>query len=623
MWWSRAGPAPPRALIDASVASHPALPSEPTPPVAILLRFFKRFLRYRASLLLGVACIPLAQLADVLITVLVGNALDRADGATDAEWVRRVVLLMAAYAVGHSILRFYQRWLVVVVSRRVEVDLKRDLFKKLTSLPFAFHDRSRSGDVVSRLTSDVEAVRMVLGPGLMYTIGAVVIVPISLGILFTIQPSLALAMILPMIGMGLAMKLLSGRLHHYSVAVQESLAGISHRAQENFGGIRVVKGYAREDQQARLFERSSAEARDNQVHLGRARGLTNAAVHGSFDLTFVVILLIGGLAAVDRSLPIGDLFKFIDLTIKVFWPLIAIGWILGMLPRAVASATRVDELLRETNPIEDGDADVAPEDVRGALSFDGVGFTYERGNEPALSNVTFDVGEGETVGIVGPTGSGKSTLLNLIGRLFETEEGQIRLDGTPIRDLPLATLRGVLGYVPQDSFLFSERYDDNIRFGADGELSDEEVDALIERVSMEEEVAEFAGGKATLVGERGVSLSGGQRQRTCIARALARDPRVLVLDDCLSAVDTETERDLLGSLRTAGEGRTVVVAAHRLSTVRNADRVVVLTPQGEVEAIGSHDELIAREGWYRDTWEQQQRTESLKSAVEGDLGGVA
>lgn len=591
--------------------------------MAILLRFFKRFLRYRVSLLLGVACIPLAQLADVMITVLVGNALDRAEGASDAEWIRRVVLLMAAYAVGHSILRFYQRWLVVVVSRRVEVDLKRDLFKKLTSLPFAFHDKSRSGDVVSRLTSDVEAVRMVLGPGLMYTIGAVVIVPISLGILFTIQPSLTLAMILPMVGMGLAMKLLSGRLHHFSVAVQESLAGISHRAQENFGGIRVVKGYAREDQQARLFERSSAEARDNQVHLGRARGLTNAAVHGSFDLTFVVILLIGGLAAVDRTLPVGDLFKFIDLTIKVFWPLIAIGWILGMLPRAVASATRVDELMRETNPITDGDADVAPEDVRGGLSFDGVGFTYERGNEPALSGVTFDVGAGETVGVVGPTGSGKSTLLNLVGRLFEADEGEIRLDGTPIRDLRLETLRGALGYVPQDSFLFSERYDDNIRFGADGELIDAEVDALIERVAMKDEVAEFTDGKATLVGERGVSLSGGQRQRTCIARALARDPRVLVLDDCLSAVDTETERDLLGSLRTAGEGRTVLVAAHRLSTVRSADRVVVLTPRGEVEAIGTHDELIARPGWYRDTWEQQQRTESLQSAVEGDLGGAA
>ena len=310
--------------------------------------------RYRGPLLMGLVCIPLAQLADVAITLLVGDALDQAKDASDAEWMGHVLTWMAVYAVGHSVLRFYQRWLIVVVSRRVEVDLKRELLNKLTSLPFAFHDRSRSGDVVSRLTSDVEAVRMTLGPGLMYTLGAVVIVPISLAILFTIKPALALAMVLPMVGMGVTMKLLTGRLHSFSVAVQESIASISHRAQENFGGIRVVKGYAREDQQARLFEATSAENRDNQVELGKARGLTHAAVNASFDMTFAVILLIGGLAAVDRTLPIGDLFKFIDLTMKVFWPLIAIGWVLGMLPRAIASAERVQELLDEENPIEDG-----------------------------------------------------------------------------------------------------------------------------------------------------------------------------------------------------------------------------------------------------------------------------
>lgn len=591
--------------------------------MSILLRFFRRFLLYKRSLALGLLCIPLAQLADVLITLLVGNALDRAQEASDAEWMKKVVILMAIYAVAHCVLRFYQRWLIVVVSRRVEVDLKRELFDKLTSLPFAFHDRSRSGDVVSRLTSDVEAVRMVLGPGSMYTLGAMVIVPISLAILFTLQPMLTLAMVLPMFAMGLTMKLLSGRLHKHSVAVQESVAQISHRAQENFGGIRIVKGYAREEQQARLFERSSAENRDNQVMLGRVRGLTHSAIHGSFDMTFAVILLVGGLAAVDRSLPVGDLFKFIDLTIKVFWPLIAIGWILGMLPRAVASAERVDELLREENPIQDGPNPLASADVRGSIEFDNVTFQYERGNSPALQGITVGVEAGQTLGIVGPTGSGKSTLLNLVGRLFEADSGAIKLDGERVETLKLATLRGTLGYVPQDSFLFSERYDDNIRFGAARDLSDDEVDALIERVSMKDEVAEFPKGKATIVGERGVTLSGGQRQRTCIARALARNPKILVLDDCLSAVDTETERDLLGSLRTAGEGRTVLVAAHRLSSVKEADKILVLTNDGSTETVGTHEELIARAGWYRDTWEQQQRTESLSAAVNDAVGSTA
>ncbi|MEM9801676.1 MAG: ABC transporter ATP-binding protein [Planctomycetota bacterium] len=592
--------------------------------MAILIRFFGRFLRYRTSLVLGLLCIPMAQLADVGVTLLVGDALDRAQEASDAEWMRRVLLLMGAYAMCHCVLRFFQRWLIVVVSRKVEVDLKNELFAKLTSLPFAFHDRSRSGDVVSRLTSDVEAVRMSLGPGLMYALGAIIIVPISLVILFTIQPLLTLAMVLPILGMGVTMKVLSSRLDKHSVAVQESIAQISHRAQENFGGIRVVKGYAREDQQAGLFEDTSLVNRDNQIALGRARGLMHAAVNGSFDLTFAVILLVGGLAAVDRTLQVGDLFKFIDLTIKAFWPMIAIGWVLGMLPRAIASAHRIEELLDEVNPIQDGDVEVEPDAIRGALAFEDVSFTYERGTRPALDGVSFSVGAGETLGVVGPTGSGKSTLLNLVGRLFEAQGGRILLDGIPTRDLKLGVLRGSLGYVPQDSFLFSEPYDENIRFGADDPLSDDDVDALIERVAMTDEVAEFPKGKKTFIGERGVTLSGGQRQRTCIARALARDPKVLVLDDCLSAVDTETERELLGSLRSAGRGRTVLVAAHRLSSVREADRIVVLDANGRVEAIGTHDELLAQPaGWYASTWEQQQRAESISAEVANEMGGAA
>ncbi|MFT6111032.1 MAG: ATP-binding cassette subfamily B protein [Planctomycetota bacterium] len=591
--------------------------------MAILLRFFQRFLLYKGPLLLGLLSIPLAQLADVGITLLVGNSLDRAKDSTDAEWLLHVLLWMSVYAVGHCVMRFYQRWLIVVVSRRVEVDLKNELFRKLTALPFSFHDRSRSGDVVSRLTSDVENVRMVLGPGMMYTLGALIIVPISLGILFTIQPLLAVLMVVPMFAMGFTMKLLSGRLHKQSTAVQESIAGISHRAQENFGGIRVVKGYSREDQQARLFEATSRENRDNQVELGRARGLTHAAIHGSFDTTFAVILAVGGIAAVDRTLPVGDLFKFIDLTLKVFWPLISIGWILGMLPRAVASAERVEELLDEENPIQDGELAITPEEIQGAVAFENVSFTYERGTRPALSGISVGIAAGETLGIVGPTGSGKSTLLNLVGRLFEAQSGHVLVDDHSVRDLRLDTLRGVLGYVPQDSFLFSEPYEENIRFGADGDVSDAEVDRLIERVAMADEVAEFINGKKTLVGERGVTLSGGQRQRTCIARALARNPKILVLDDCLSAIDTETERTLLGSLRAAGEGRTVLVAAHRLTTVQSADQILVLTAEGEVETVGSHDELLARPGWYADTWEQQQRTESLAQSIERAVSEAA
>ncbi|MEZ6017734.1 MAG: ABC transporter ATP-binding protein [Planctomycetota bacterium] len=583
--------------------------------MALLWHFFKRFLRHRTALLLGLVCIPLGILADVGVTLLIGDALDHARTADRSDWMVGVILWLALYALVQSVFRFYQRWLIVVVSRRVEVQLKQDLFDKLIALPFAFHDRSRSGDVVSRMTSDVEAVRMVLGPGLMYTLGAVIIIPISLVILFQLEPTLALVMTLPMFCMGLTMKLLSGRLERHSMAVQESAADISHRAQENFAGVRVVQGYRREDQQAALFERTSGVNRDNQNQLGNARGITHAAINGSFDMTFAVILLIGGIAAIDRTMPVGSLFKFVDLTIKVFWPLIAIGWVLGMLPRAAASAKRIDELLREENPIEDPPNARTLPHVAGRVTFRDVSFTYPRGNAPALSGVTFDVPAGTTLGIVGPTGSGKSTALNLVGRLLEVTSGSVELDGVPIRELTLSTVRGALGYVPQDSFLFSERYEDNIRFGASHDLSDAEVDALIERATMTEEVARFPEGKRTVVGERGVTLSGGQRQRTCIARALAREPEVLILDDCLSAVDTETERQLLRSLSSAGVGRTVLVAAHRLSTVKDADQIVVLSARGSVEALGTHDELLARGGWYADTWERQQRRETLVEEV--------
>ena len=577
-----------------------------------LFSFFPRFLRYNRTLWFGFLCIPLAQGADVALTVIIGNAITRLKTASDTRFLAGVLGLFTLFAIAHAVFRFLQRWLLVVVSRRVEVGLKQDLFDKLSSLPFSFHNESRSGDVVSRLTSDVENIRMFLGPGLMYTTGALVVVPITIVLLFGLNGPLALTMILPMLLMGLAMKRFSPRLHKHSLAVQESLADISHRAQENFAGIRVVKGYAREDQQAALFKRTSEENMLNQVELGRARGLTNASVHAANDLTFVSILILGGLALVDRRLADGDLFKFIDLTFKVFWPLIALGWIAGMYPRAVASAQRVTELLARQSDIQDPEEPRKIDEIRGDVKLEGVHFTYPGADRPALDGIDVHVPAGTALGIVGPTGSGKSTLLNLLGRLYEAD-GEISLDDVPIRELALETLRGAFGYVPQDSFLFSEAYKDNIRFGADAPLSEDQVRELIDRARMTEEVAEFPDGIDQLIGERGVSLSGGQRQRTCIARALAKNPKVLIFDDCLSAVDTETEKELIANLGEAGSGRTVVFAAHRLSTVAQAEKILVLSANGTVADLGTHEELIGRDGWYRQTWRQQQRLEELSS----------
>ncbi len=577
--------------------------------------YFQRFLLYKTRLLAGLLCIPLGQLADVAMTVMIGNAIERARTSDDAAWMRWVILYLSLFAIGRAVFRYLQRWFIVVVSREVETDLKQDTLEKLTSLSFDFHNKSRSGDVVSRLTSDVENVRMFLGPGMMYTVGALVVVPISLAVLFALSPWVTLAMIVPMAAMGWIMKTLTPRVHRHSVEVQESLADISHRAQENFGGIRVVQAAGIEDAQAERFAASSRKNRTNQIAMGNARGLMHAAVNGAFDLAFVVILVIGGLAAIDRTLAVGDLFKFIDLTIKVFWPLIALGWIAGMYARAVASAERITDLLAEVPTIQDPPDAYRADPLRGSLRFDGVSFRYGPEAPKVLRDIDLEVPAGSTLGVVGPTGSGKSTLLSLAGRLFDCD-GTLSIDGVPIQRWSLESLRTQLGYVPQDSFLFSAPYDENIRFGADRELSDEEVAHYVRRAAMESEVLSFPGGYHQRVGERGVTLSGGQRQRTCIARALAKEPRILILDDCLSAVDTETERALLDSLREAGDERTVLVSAHRLSSVVEADQILVLAPDGSPAALGTHEELVNQPGWYRDTWERQQRRAEI-------LGGEA
>jgi ATP-binding cassette subfamily B protein len=579
--------------------------------VSRLWPFFRRFLRYRWTLVLGFITVPLVSVFDVWLTTAIGDGLNRLRAAGNADFLRGLFFLLIVLALFRGIFRYLQRWWIVGVSREVERDLKHELFDKLTSLPFSFHNRSRSGDIVSRVTSDVENIRMFLGPGMMYVAGAVTIVPASLFVLVRLAPALTLTMLLPITAMIVGMRLLVPRLHRISTLVQESMADISHHAQESFGGIRVVKGYGVAAQQIGRFESASRANRDHQIELAKVRGLTDAITHSAFDLTFLPILFLGGAAMVDRSLLAGDLFKFIDLTLKVFWPVISVGWMAGMYPRALASAERIDALLNEASEIDEPQEPRTLDRVRGELVLDRVSFTYPGAPRPALQNVSVRVPAKTTLGVVGPTGSGKTTLLNLLGRMFEAQ-GEIRLDGIPIKELPLSTLRGALGYVPQDSFLFSETWRDNVAFGSEsGVIDDALLRELAERASIAADVAGFPEGFEQLIGERGVTLSGGQRQRTSIARALAKEPPVLVLDDCLSAVDTETEARLIENLHEAGRGRTMILAAHRLSAVREADNIIVLS-EGRVEAQGTHEELLERSPWYRATWERQRAREELE-----------
>jgi ATP-binding cassette, subfamily B, multidrug efflux pump len=591
-------------------AHHAPHPVRPHPSLKRLLGFVRRFLRHRRDLLAGIACIPLVALCDIRLTLWFGDALSRLSAKEEPGFLKRRFVLILGVAALQGLFRYLARWWIVGVSRRVEVELKQELFDKLARLPLSFHVRSRSGDIVSRLTSDVENVRMLIGPGSMYVLGSLFMVPGSLWVLFHISPGVATAMSCPLLLVAVAMMIMTPRLQRHSTAVQESLADIAARAQESFAGIRVVKGYGLGAHENARFRAGSEVNRGHQLDLARARGLQDAWIHLAYDLAFLPILVVGGWAMIDQRLDVGDLFTFVDLGFKVFWPVIALGWIAGLYPRAVASAERIDALLEERSDIVDPAQPVALPEVAGRLSLREAGYVYAGATRHALAGITLEVPAGTTLGVVGPTGSGKSTLLNLLGRLFESQ-GEIRLDGVPIRELSLDTLRGALAYVPQDSFLFSDTYRANLEFGAERELEDAELARLVREAAMSEEVAAFPDRFDQLIGERGVTLSGGQRQRTCIARALARDPRVLILDDALSAVDTETEARLLGNLRTAGRGRTVVVAAHRLATVRAAEQILVLR-EGHVEALGTHAQLLERSRWYRETWERQRMSAELE-----------
>ena len=579
-------------------------------PLKRLGGFLRRFLRHRRMLFAGIACIPLVALCDIRLTLWIGDALSRLQKRGDPAFLGRLFAMLLGVAALQGCFRFLQRWWIVGVSRRVEMELKQELFEQLCRLPLAYHVKSRSGDIVSRLTSDVENVRMLLGPGSMYVLGSLFMVPGSLFVLYRISPLVTVAMALPLFFVAIVMMVMTPRLQRLSGAVQESLADLSQRAQESFAGIRVVKGYGLAQHEVARFTAASAENRRHQLELARARGLQDAWIHLSYDLAFLPILVAGGWAMISSALDVGDLFKFVDLGFKVFWPVIALGWIAGLYPRAVASAERIDEVLETRPSIVDPPRPRELASVDGALTLNDVGFTYEDAPRPSLAGIRVSVPAGTTLGVVGPTGSGKSTLLNLLGRLFDAQ-GEIRLDGVPVRELTLDTLRGALAYVPQDSFLFSDTYRANVEFGSERPLDDATVKELVDLACMTNEVAAFPDGLEQLIGERGVTLSGGQRQRTCIARALARDPRVLILDDALSAVDTETEARLLVNLRTAGRGRTVVIAAHRLGSLRDAEQILVLR-EGRMEALGKHEDLLARSSWYRETWERQRMSAELE-----------
>lgn len=572
-------------------------------------RILPFFWRYRVRIGAGLGLVGLVSVAELWIPLLLKEAIDHPH---DLERVRDLVLLVLALGLGSGVLRFLQRWYLVGASRYAERDLKEALFEKLTRLDPPFFHQTRSGDLLSRATSDVEALRMFLGPGVMYIAKPIVAVPIAIALLLREAPWWVVLVVgVPLLLIAVVMRRLSPRLEQDSLAVQESLGALSDKAQENFSGQRVVKAFGREEAECAGWSALSETYQEKNLALARSRARLGTLLSSSRDLAAILILAVGGMAMLGADFSAGDYFLFTSYVGQLYWPLIAIGWWLGMYHRAGAAAKRLDAIFDAVPAVQWPARGLEPAQPRGEIEVRKLSFGYTP-ERPVLHELSFHVPAGTTLGLVGRTGSGKSTLLHLLAHLYPLPRGTVAIDGVDLLDWSRAGLRRLFGFVPQDGFLFAETIRENLAYGRSEAPSLEEIVRTAELAQLAGEIRGFPQGYDTLVGERGITLSGGQRQRACIARALLHDPKVLVFDDSLSAVDTSTEAALLATLREVARGKTTIIVAHRLSSVMEADQILVFD-EGRIVERGKHAELLSAGGWYAKTWNRQRLEGELES----------
>ncbi len=502
---------------------------------------------------------------------------------------------------------FFKRYWIIGTSRHVEADLRSDLFRHLQRLPKTYYDRSRTGDLMSRATSDIEAARMALGPAIMYLTDAVLKIGFAIPALLWLNASLTFWSVPALAGIGVGLLFIAPRLHHAARAAQDQLAAVSARAQESFAGVRVVKSFATEDREDAVMQRLSADYLAANVRLARMRGLMIGWISLFGGIAVILGLYHGALDVIDGRFDISGLLTFQSLLMALIWPMMAFGWTLSLVQRGAAGLDRLAVVFSES---PEASADGKPARVtKGDLQVRGLNFAYN--GQPVLESVSFDLAAGKTLGIVGPTGSGKSTLISLLPRLYDPPRGSILLDGIDVCDMQLSDLRAAFAVVPQEAFLFSTTLRDNVRFARPG--ADESVVlAASEASRLAADLDQIPGGLDAVVGERGVTLSGGQRQRAALARALAADAPILILDDALSAVDAETEAAILENLERERAARSLLIVAHRVSAVRDADLILYLK-DGRVHESGTHDELVASCGEYAELARRQE----LEAQIEG------
>ena len=569
------------------------------------------FKKYSGRLTLGLIITIIATIFKIIVPKIIGDIVDVVKNyldntITDIEIVKQELITNITMILGAAILAgfftFLMRQTFIVVSRYIEFDLKNEIYKQYQRLSLGFYKKNRTGDLMNRISEDVSKVRMYAGPALMYSVTNLTLLIVTISYMFYKAPSLAVYAIAPLPLLSFAIYKLSAAIHKRSTIVQQYLSKLTSFTQESFSGISVIKAYGIEPRIIRDFNFLSEGSKNKNIDLVKVQALFFPLMILLIGLSNILVIYIGGNQFISGQIKeLGTIVEFLIYVNMLTWPVAVVGWVTSMVQQAEASQKRINEFLKEQPDILNYEFSNSP--IVGKLEFKNLSFTYSDTNINALRNISFTVNQGETVAILGNTGSGKSTILELIGRLYDVENGQLIINDKNIKNLNLFDLRNSIGYVPQDSFLFSDSIINNIKFGKENATEDEVFKAA-KAAAVHKNIIEFKKGYQTILGERGITLSGGQKQRVSIARALIKSPQILLLDDCLSAVDTETEEKIINNLESITNDKTTIIVSHRVSSAKKADKIIVLD-EGEIIQQGTHNELIKQVGYYKDLYTKQ------------------
>ncbi len=571
----------------------------------------KYFLKYKWKLILGLIITIAARVFALYYVQLVGNSTSAIEEyikgeiqSIDAVHTRlayNILLIIGATLIA-AILTFFMRQTFIVVSRHIEYDLKNEVYRHYQDLSLNFYKKNRTGDLMNRISEDVTKVRMYLGPAIMYSVQTVTSTVVVLIFMLKSAPELTAYTVIPLPVLSFAIYKLSVAIQKRSTVVQQYLSKLNTFTQESFSGIAVIKSYGIEEQTNHNFTELSNGSRDKNIDLVKVQAFFFPLMVLLIGISNILVIYIGGRQYIDGQIDnLGVIVEFLLYVNMLTWPVASIGWVTSLVKQAEASQERINEFLKEEPEITN--LKETPDSIKGKINFKNVSFTYDDTNITALRDVSFEVNSGETLAIIGKTGSGKSTILELIGRLYDIDRGEILIDGRNIRELNLESLRKSIGYVPQDAFLFSDSIRNNIKFGKT-EATDEEIYEAARNASVHKNIVGFSKGYDTVLGERGITLSGGQKQRVSIARAIIHDPQILLFDDCLSAVDTETEEEILSNLFKISKEKTTILVSHRISSAKNADKILILE-DGAIVQQGTHSQLLNQEGYYKELYAKQ------------------